>query len=239
MKRSPSPRGGSLVTAMLAAVLTIQSAFGNSEIPVGKLDVDRALVRVGTRSNLNWEITYPQRLVETNLITTTTVKMRVRALGVAFQSGSTLLPFEGSWTKNSSAWTVFFRGKGPSVVPTNVLVDTVMNPGDQVRFRARGGANATGTSWFPFRQTNNSDAYAVVLKNGDTPPAYAPAYSQGSVKSFMTPYLDSAGRIKIGPQDLIILFEGSTAAPGTAMFDMQDLVLLVSFESVVTTAPRP
>jgi len=224
---------------MLTAVLTIQSAFGASEIPTGKLNVDRTLVRVGARSNLAWDITYPKRLVETNLITTTTVKMRVRALGVAFQSGSTLLPFEGSWSKNSSAWTVFFNGKGPSVVPTNVLVDTVMNPGDQIRFRARGGANANGTSWFPHRQTNNSDPYAVVLKNGDRPPDYAPAYNQGSVRSFMTPYLDNTGKIKIGPQDLIVLFEGSTAAPGTAFFDMQDLVLLVSFESFTTTVPKP
>jgi hypothetical protein len=109
-------------------------------------------------------------------------------------------------------------------------VETTVEANETISFRARGGANSRGTSWYDYHQTNNNDKYAVVLKNGDSPPNYAPAYDQGTVKSFLSPYLDSTGKIKIGPQDLIILWEGSTAAPGTTYFDMQDLVVLVSFE---------
>lgn len=231
MKTPHTPRGGRLITSLLASLCSIHSAFAADAIPTGKLNVDRSLVRVGTRSQLDWQIAYPDaQLVPVKLIPTTKVRMRVRTLGVAFQSGKTLLPFEGSWKINSTSWSVFFKGSAPSVVPTKVLVEQIVEANDTIRFRARGGANATGSSWYSYHETNNNDQYAVVLKNGDAPPSYAPAYNQGNVKSFLSPYLDSTGKIKIGEQDLIILWEGSTAAPGTTYFDMQDLVVLVSFE---------
>jgi hypothetical protein len=230
MKHYHSPRGGSLMVSLFASLCTLSSAFATEAIPTGKLNVDRTLVRVGTSSQLDWQINYPAPPVGVNLIPTVKVKMRVRTLGVAFQSGSTQLPFEGSWKTNNTSWSVFFRGNAASVTPTNVLVDRTVEANETISFRGRGGQNAAGTSWYPYHQTNANDPYAVVLKNGDKPPSYAPAYNQGNVKSFLSGYLDSAGRIKIGEQDLIILWEGSTAAPGTTYFDMQDLVVLVSFE---------
>ncbi|MEO5915749.1 MAG: hypothetical protein ABIS50_16055 [Luteolibacter sp.] len=233
MKYPHSPRGGSLITGLLAILCTLHTASAASDIPTGTLNVDRTMIRVGSRSNLDWSIQYPSvSPVGVDLIPTAKVKMKVRTLGVAFQSGSILFPMEGSWTKNSSGWTTFFKGTSLSVVPTNVLVDTTINKGDVIKFRGRGGSNALGTSWYDYHQTNTSDANVVVLKNGDKPPSYAPAYSQGNIKSFLTPYLDSTGKIKIGAQDLIILWEGSDADPGTTYFDMQDLVVLVSFEIV-------
>jgi hypothetical protein len=234
MKHHHSPRGGRLMTGLLAGLLSSCATFAQ-DIPTGKLNVDRTLVRVGTQSNLDWNIQYPNiRPVDVDLKPTTKVIMRVRTLGVAFQSGSTLLPFEGSWRINSTSWSVFFKGNANAVVPTTVLVERVVEKGDTIRFRGRGGANANGTSWYAYHETNNNDAYAVVLKNGDSPPSYAPAYNQGTIKSFLSPYIDATGKIKIGSQDLIILWEGSTASPGTTYFDMQDLVVLVSFEAITT-----
>ncbi len=222
---------------LLACLASLSSAFAADAIPTGKLNVDRSLVRVGSRSQLDWQISYPNTAVvdvsSSGTITPkSALKMRVRVLGVAFQSGSTLLALQGSWSKNGGTWSTFFTGTGPTVVPTNVLVDTTVNQGDQVSFRGRGASNATATSWYGYHQTGVTDPYCVVLKNGDRPPSYAPAYDQGTVKSFMTPYLDSTGKIKIGAQDLMILWEASTAAPGTSYFDMQDLVVLVSFEKI-------
>lgn len=237
MKQPHSPRGGRLLIGLLAGLCSLHSATAADAIPTGKLNVDRSLVRVGSRSQLNWQITYPSTPVVDvsttgTIIPKTKLKMRVRTLGVAFQSGSTLLPLQGSWSNNGAAWSTFFTGTGPTVVPTNVLVETTVLAGDQIKFRGRGASNANGTSWYSYHQTGASDPYCVVLKNGDSPPSYAPAYNQGSIKSFMTPYLDSTGKIKIGNQDLMILWEASTAAPGTTYFDMQDLVVLVSFETI-------
>lgn len=234
MKHSHSPRGGRLLTGLFAGLLTIQSAFAASAIPTGSLTVDRSLVRVGVRSQLGWQITYPGKVTDVVDVTSTgtiipkaSMKMRVRTLGVAFQSGSTLLPVEGSWSKNGSAYTRFFYGTSTSVVPTNVLIDTTVSPNDKITF---GGRGWSGSSWYAFHSTGVTDPYVVVLKNGDSAPSYAPAYNQSSAKSFLSPYIDGSGKIKIGPQDLILLWECSTALPGTTYFDMQDLVVLVTFE---------
>lgn len=221
------------MTGLLALACTIVSASA-SDTPTGKLNVDRTLVRAGTKSQLNWQIQYPSKVTDIvdvsstgTIVPKSTLKMRVRTLGVAFQSGSTLLPLEGSWSKNGGAWTRFFYGTGPSVVSTKVLIDTTVAKNDKINF---GGRGWSGSSWFPFHDTSKTDKYVIVLKNGDSAPSYAPAYNQTSTKGFLAPFIDSTGKIKIGPRDLIILWEASTAAPGTTYFDMQDLVVLVTFE---------
>lgn len=223
------------MTGMLALLFPVIALSATPSVPSGKLNVDRELVRSGVRSQLDWNITYPDtRLVGVDLKPTTKVKMRVRTLGVAFQSGSTLLPFQGSWKTNSTGWSTFFQGNSLAVHPTQVLVEQIVEKNATIQFRARGASNTLATSWYDYHTTNTNDPYAVVLKNGDKPPSYAPAYTQGTIKSFLSSYLDSTGRIKIGDQDLIILWEGSTASPGTTYFDLQDLVVLVSFEPVTT-----
>ncbi len=221
------------MTGLLASMCLVVSASA-AGIPTGKLNVDRSLVRAGVKSNLDWQIQYPTIVTDLVSVTSTgtiipkiPMKMRVRTLGVAFQSGSTLLPIEGNWSKNGGAWTKFFYGTGLSVVPTNILVDTTVAANDRIAFGARGWS---GSSWFPFHDTTKTDKYVIVLKNGDSAPSYAPAYNQTSTKGFLSPYIDSTGKIKIGSRDLILLWECSNAAPGTTYFDMQDLVVLVTFE---------
>jgi hypothetical protein len=212
---------------VFAADSTIVTTYG---IPTGTLNVDRTLVREGSRSQLDWKINFPQEKI--TLTPTEKVRVKIRVLGVAFQAGTTLLPFECDFKTKSTSWKTIFNGKGPSVEPTTVLVDQVVEAYDTLQFSGRGGANAAGSSWFPAHLTGTNDVRAVVLRNGESPPDYAPAYDQGTIKSFMSGFIDATGKIKIGENDLIILWEGSNAEPGTTYFDMQDLVVLVSYEAV-------
>lgn len=209
-------------------------AMSQTDVPRGTLNVDRDLVRVGTRSNLNWTIQYPATIADiVNVAPSGTIvpkkdlKMRVRVLGVAFQSGSTLLPLDAYWSINNGSWTGYFYGTGPQVNSSTVLIDRVVKSNDKIDFGARGWG---GGSWLPFNHTRATTQYVVVLGKGSQAPSYAPAYNQSSAKSFLRPYLDASGKINIGERDLIILWEASTALPGTTYFDMQDLVILVSFE---------
>jgi len=203
-------------------------------VPRGTLDVDKTLVRVGTRSNLTWNIEYPAAItdiVDVNptgtIKTKKTLRMKVRVLGVAFQSGNTLLPLDAYWGLNGGSWQNLFYGTGPTVNPNSVLVDKTVKKDESVDFGARGWG---GSSWLPFNHTRTQTKYVIVLGKGSKAPTYAPAYNQNSVTSFLKPYIDSAGKINIGDRDLIILWEASTASPGSIYFDMQDLVVLVSFE---------
>ena len=235
MKQSRSSRIACRLAGMAALTCMTPLAHADSKIPTGSLSVDRTLVRVGSHSQLTWQIQYPATAV-TDIVTITGngtitpsvagLTMSVRTLGVGFQSGPTLLPVEGSWALNGGSFTRFFYDIGTNVVPTKVLVSTRVNVNDKIDF---GGRGWSGSSWFPFHTTRTADPYVIVLKNGDTAPSYVPAYNQASVQSYLKAYIDGSGRIAIGPRDLIILWECSTAAPGTTYFDMQDLVVLVTF----------
>jgi hypothetical protein len=54
------------------------------------------------------------------------LKMRLRVLGVAFQSGSTLLPIEASWSLNNSSFTRFFYRTTNAVNASKVIIDTTV-----------------------------------------------------------------------------------------------------------------
>ena len=236
MKANAHPRavGRLLLTLSLLAVTHTNGLADQISIPRGNLSVDRNLVRVGTRSNLAWNIEYPAAIIDivdvdpTGTITPKKeLKMRVRVLGVAFQSGNTLLPLDAYWSLNGGGWTKFFYGTGPMVDSSEVLIKRKVKKNQTIDFGARGWG---GGSWLPFNHTKSPTQYVTVLGKGSSAPAYAPAYDQTLVTNFLRPYIDGAGRIDIGEKDLIILWESSTASPGTTYFDMQDLVVLVSFE---------
>ncbi|MEP4076954.1 hypothetical protein [Haloferula sp.] len=234
MNSHRSPRGGRLLLGIFGLLATATAAHAQSDdIPHGTLNVDRNMVRAGVNSQLDWNIEYPTGITEiveietpNRIIPKKNVTMKVRVLGVAFQSGRTLLPLDAYWSKNNGSWSNFFYGTGPDVSPSKVLLEEEVEKGDYIDFGARGWSK----DWLPFHHTRESDQYVIVLKNGDKAPDYAPAYDQGSVTSFLKPYIDAGGRVTIGERDLIVLWEASTAKPGSTYFDMQDLVILLTFE---------
>lgn len=69
------------------------------------------------------------------------------------------------------------------------------------------------------------------LVNGDTPPSNVPQYNAPSLESFLRPYLDTTGKVKIGPMDVIVFMEltHSSSQKSDPGYDLQDLVLLVTF----------
>jgi hypothetical protein len=271
MNHYHSPRGGRLMIGLLAGLCTLSSAFAADAIPTGKLNVDRTLVRVGTSSQLDWQITYPKTPpVGVKLIPTVKVKMRVRLLGASFQQArsnnghgnnldgvdssnpgggsggpngaidlsngydderktatSVALPIEVMWSKNSAPWSRIFSGTQNSIKPTSVILETTVEKNEKINFGARGFRNV----WLPLYSTAVSTPNVVTLKDGDKLPTAIAAFQQGVIEGFLKPYLAADGvTLKIGEDNLILLYElgqTSTSAPG---FDLQDLVMLVTFE---------
>jgi hypothetical protein len=227
-------RAGLRVCLCVALIAPTAVSTADQASPRGTLAVDRDLVRAGTKSRLNWQIELPGDIVDVTpggeILPKTDLTMRVRTLGVAFQSGRKLLPIAAYWSLNGTSWNKFFYDYGPNVDPTRALVEREVKAGDRINFGARG----RNGGWYPFHSTGQEDHYVTVLRNGDSPPAYAPAYDQGDIVSFMRPYIDDSGRVRIGPRDLIVLFECSTSKPGSPYFDMQDIVLLLTFEETTT-----
>lgn len=145
------------------------------------------------------------------------------------ESSGTLIadqPLEVVWSKNKSSWQRIFYGSQSTVVPTDVVLDTVVAKGDTVDFGARGYL----TSWLPLYCTSSNCRNLIVLKNGDRTPPQIASKQYGQIEGFLKPYLSTdAKTVKIGPTELLILVELDQTEPLAVGFDFQDLGLLVTF----------
>jgi hypothetical protein len=269
MKFVHIPRGGQTITLGIACLGLIgQVSAQNNAVPRGTLSVDSTLVRVGTKSQLTWQVQYPETVTDiievapTTIISKQELKMRVRVLGSRLKNNNGLgnnisgvdasnpallkkgivttttiddekkgtisdQPVEIVWSKNKSTWSRIFYGSQSTVVPTGIVLDTVIAKSDVVDFGARGYL----TSWLPLYATSPTCQNLIVLKNGDRTPTQIASKKNNQIDGFLKPYLSSdAQTVKIGQGELLILVELDQTQPLAVGFDYQDLGLLVTFE---------
>lgn len=79
-----------------------------------------------------------------------------------------------------------------------------------------------------FNSEANKDTQVWTLRNGDTPPPFAPYGTQPNIDAFLKNYLDTNGKIKLAENQVIYLFELFTTNTGDSAYDMQDLVVLAT-----------
>lgn len=222
---------------LIAGLLSINSAFAaDLVIPTGTLAVDRTMVRVGSRSELDWQIQYPAGVTEViEIIPPNCIRpkkdlqMRVRVLGASFQETTTsFLPVEVMWSKNNSSWARTFYGNQLLVNAATVVLNTAVKKGDKINFGGRGYRDG---AWLPLYNTNAVTNNLVLLKNGDKVPSTVPALNGGNIESFLKPYLLADKKtVSIGNRDVILLMELGQTNTSNSGFDLQDLVVLVTFE---------
>ena len=229
------PRTGRLLTGIFVFLLTATASFAQTnDVPTGTLNVDRNMVRAGVNSQLDWNITYPSGITEiieiippNTIVPKKNLKMKIRVLGASFQQTATkYLPVQAYWSKNNGSWSQLFYGYQTSVRPQDVLVSTNVKANDKINIGGRGYRSG----WLPFYHTGGNAPNLVLLTDGDSVPSTVPAFYQANIEDFLAPYLDSNRKINIGERDLIILIELGQTNPSASGFDIQDLVLLVTFE---------
>ncbi|MDP0492465.1 MAG: hypothetical protein Q7Q71_15570 [Verrucomicrobiota bacterium JB023] len=221
------------IGAFLGAALSLTLANGEETVPVGWLEASPKLVRAGTYPNLEWEINYPvvENLVtvppDNTIVPLQELTMKVRILGASFQYSATQYLYTQLWyKKNNGSWQNLWYGKQNQVNPSEVRYQTTVRADDTLYFGARGYRSG----WLPFYYSTDDSPNMIVLKDGDSVPSSRPAFYQGSIESFLQPYLDDNRVIDIGPRDVIILYELGQTNPSSSGFDMQDLVALITFE---------
>ncbi len=250
------------VSAAIFAVGTLVSPSAHSQaLPAGltgSLTANPAIVQAGQSPKLKWNINYPSVVKKYVTITppgsgggsqgtitplqTLFADVRILGQGVTVTtggSGYTFVPTEAVMSYNStssSAYKRLFYGTNPSVnpgtiVPTStILTNSRVEVGKPLRF---GGRYYYNSAWGPFYKTHDGGDNIRFLVNGDTPPSNVPPYDAPSLESFLRPYLDTTGKVKIGPMDVIVFMELTHTAsqksdPG---YDLQDMVLLVTFRT--------
>ena len=236
MKTPLLNRGGQLLAGSLSCLFAIGSSLAaDNTVPTGTLSVDRDLLRIGARSQLTWDIDYPSAvtsvvdIVPPNIIKPKkNLTMRVRVLGASFQESATkYLPVEVMLSKNSSSWSRIFYGLQTSVKPNVVVSSQTVKSGDTINIGGRGYRDG----WLPLYNTAQNTNNLVMLKNGDRVPTTVPALNGGTIESFLKPYMDATTKkVKIGDRDLILLMELGQTNINNSGFDLQDLVVLVTFE---------
>lgn len=209
-------------------------------IPVGSLTAYPTVVQSGTYPTLTWSINYPSVVQDFVTITgpaTVTPKenlicdIRILGLGVTSQNSNGSITYyrtRGQWKYNgSTSWANIYDGKQTdSIVQQQGIVKSsiAVSKDKPLNFAGQYYYNGWATLY-----TSLSGDNVRTLVSGATPPSNIPDYNAPSLESFLKPYLDSSGKVKIGPMDVIVFMELTHTDKTNVGYDLQDLVMLLTF----------
>lgn len=240
----------------LTCLCSFSSASAEEAIPTGNLNVDRTLVRAGSKSNLDWKIQHPSELRAS--------QMRVRVLGSSFQvyrgnngGGNNADEVDSSNHNTQKGGTYDPSGtyddenRLGKPIPLPIEVKWQLNNSSWIRlFQGTqadinpltvvlnttinpndvinfGARGYRDNAWLPFYSTATATPNVVTLENGDSLPSII---MQRPIESILKPYITADNKIQIGIHDLLILVEVGQADPNLADFNLQDVAILVTFE---------
>lgn len=232
-----------LILAVTAALTSFASGQSQPIIPTGDITAFPTFVQAGTNPTLTWNVTLPEKVTDVITITPPgtitpkkTMTMKVRVLGASVKrvwlnsrgqvTDWEWVPTEALMKYNSGSYSRIFYNTQNNVNPNTVVKQQTVYNNNTINF---GGRYYVDGSWSNMFTSQNSQYNVVALKNGDTPPTTTPMYQQPTIESFILPYLDPQGNIKLGPRDVIYLMELTHTDRNHGGFDLQDLALLVTF----------
>jgi hypothetical protein len=246
-----------LVATLVSTHIQAQTSAPQAPAPAGltgTLSASPAIVPVGVNARLTWKINYPSLVKkyvniggekgsgDPGTITPTTnlyADVRVIGQGVTANtaSGFTFVPTEATMSIGTSKFKRIFYGINPEINPGSIIdlkdifsktyTNNMIQAGKSIRF---GGRYYYGDTVGTHYQSQSGDNVRFLV-NGDTPPSNVPEYNAPSLESFLRPYLDTTGKVKIGPMDVIVFMEltHSSGQKSESGYDLQDMVLLVTF----------
>ena len=228
--------------ALACCAPTAHAQSTEPSIPTGSLTATPEVVQPGVKPTLKWSITYPSIVQDYtdieggNTICPTAnldVEIRILGAGVTVASGNSynFVPTRAEFSYNGGTYNEIFYGTNTQVQPNKVVKTQRVEKNKRLRF---GGKYKYNNAWGPYFNSQSGTQNVRTLVNGDKPPSNVPDYNAPSLESFLKPYLDSSGRVKIGPMDVIVFMElthtdSQKSDPG---YDLQDMVLLCTFKTV-------
>ncbi len=154
-----------------------------------------------------------------------------------------MVPTEGSMSINSESDNSFapiFFGINTDINPADIrdlssvfgnnYKNNIIQSGKILRFSGRYIRSGQWSN----RYKSNAGDNVRFLVHGDIPPNNIPKHGSPSLESFLRPYLDTTGKVKIGPMDVIIFMEltHTSAQKSDKGYDLQDLILLATFRKL-------
>jgi hypothetical protein len=234
-----------LVATGVSTPCAVNAQSTDPSIPVGSLTAFPLIVQPGTRPNLTWNISYPSIVQDVVTVTNNTVTpkqtlfvdVRVLGAGVTVSQNNSnnfsFVPTEAQVSYNGGSYSRIFYGTNNNVNPNRIVYSRQVTANRPLRF---GGRYYYNNRWGPYFNSQSGTNNVRTLVDGDIPPTTTPMHTAPTLESFIRPYLDPQGRVKIGPMDVIIFMElthydSQNTDPG---YDLQDMVLLATFRTVTT-----
>lgn len=230
---------------LLVSVLVLGANRGHTQeetpiIPVGWLTAFPEIVQAGTHPELTWDITIPERAEEiadlSGSATLTPVRdlimdvlvvgNGVTAVDESDPEGTVSVPVDMQVNYSGQGPVSVFFDNAKGVKPNKVVYSGPVSEGSTIDF---GGRYYHNDTWGPFYDSSTGTPNIVALRNGDIPPTSTPLHENPDLESFLVPYLDENGRVKLGSRDVLILMELTHTDEESSGFDLQDAVLLVTF----------
>ena len=246
------------VCAFLPEIAHAVPGNGNGQatfpaMPSGWLTAFPTVVQTGTKPTLTWGINYPSVVEDYITISSSSsssspsiitadeeldCEIRVLGAGVTVTSGNSgaysFVPTEAQVSYDGGTYQQLFYGTNLQVNPNQVVYSKTIPKNKKLRF---GGRYRYNNQWGPYYNSQSGTQNVRMLVNGSTPPSNIPDYNAPSLESFIKPYLTAAGKVNIGPMDVIVFMElthtdSQMSNPG---YDLQDMVILVTFKSRAKT----
>ena len=216
-------------TSLLIALAS--PCFAAEDVPVGKIGAAETFVGAGEKATLNWEISYP---LNSGNPTETARLMTVKFITAAIGPNSTF----SFWTAlPGQSPILFYRGisednRNYALNPGVVVAQSVVEAGETIELIAQHHQAHSSLRGKTVSTADPSDAQNIIkLKNGDPVPTVDGVGNQRPVSQILGPYSEN-GIVTIGEFEEIYLMELWTTNRNNRGFDLQDLVLLVSYEQV-------
>ncbi|QQL45191.1 hypothetical protein [Sulfuriroseicoccus oceanibius] len=229
------------VKSLVALTATLPALASETDTNnwVGSISASQQVVQVGDVPTVTWDVKYPAALLdlvsldENTATSKKTIEMEVRVIGAAWGKTRSFHYVEGQ-IQAGAGWLQIFWGDHHMIDSSKVVYQATLPVDTVIDFRGCGAKDKSGpfaSSWSPWYSTTDVTPHVVLLKDGDTAPHYDPAYEiQDGVQDYLSPYIDgNTGLITLGPRDVIYLFEFAEGSFGTKYFDLQDLVVVVTF----------
>ena len=210
--------------------------------PVGSIMVSPSVVQAGPKPSLTWDILFPQTITDVvqvsppgqlTLLDQYYVDVQIIGSSVTTcaggQAASTAnYPTDARMSLNGGSYFQLFYGTSADVNPSKLLYSKKLSKGTTINF---GGRYVANNVWSPFYTTQSSNMQVVSLVNGDMPPTSFALDKSATLANFLKPYLDSEGKVKIGPLNVLVLMELGQTDHSESCYDLQDQVLLVTFRA--------
>ena len=219
------------VAPLLLAGAVVASAQSDEPqgIPIGSLDALQSVVITGAKADLEWKISYP-----VHNFNETDATVRAQFITCAIGTRATIR-FGTQITGGS--YEEFYNGVGEehpdyTLSPEAIISENIVEAGKEIDFLARhGSSRVTSHGGWVSTAFDDQAAQIIEVHRGDVVPAVPPVRGQRSVAEILAPYSEN-GIVTIGENQRILLFEVFTDDLEHNSFDLQDLVILISFDQV-------